>query len=213
MTFHDRLADGWSARYRRGGFARRRRFLETEILAPLPISGRWLDAGCGAGDFTHWLAARGAQARGLDASAAMIAAARVGSPATRFDQGLVEQLTDSAVYDGALCLSVLEYVDDPKTALARLSAAIRPGGHLILSAPRRLSILRMAQKAAHRLSGGRLFAYLASSHNAWGKAELVAALREHGLVVESLREFDPLLPRFLGPLASLWVATCRKAAP
>jgi 2-polyprenyl-3-methyl-5-hydroxy-6-metoxy-1,4-benzoquinol methylase len=213
VTLHDRLADGWSARYRRGGFARRRRFLEAEILAPLPIGGLWLDAGCGAGDFTRWLAAHGAQARGLDGSAGMIAAARLGSPTMSFDQGLVEHLTDNAVYDGILCLSVLEYVDDTKTALARLSAAIRPGGHLILSTPRRLSILRMAQKAAHRLSGERLFTHLASSRNAWGKAELVATLREHALVIESLREFDPLLPRFLGPLASLWVVTCRKAAP
>ena len=213
MALHDRLAEGWSARYRRGGFARRRRFLEAEVLASLPIRGRWLDAGCGAGDFTRWLAGRGAQARGLDASAGMIAAARAGAPTMRFDQGLVEHLTDSAVYDGVLCLSVLEYVDDTGTALARLSAAIKPGGYLILSAPRRLSILRMVQKVIHRLSGGRLFAYLSSSRNAWGKAELLAALSDNGLMSQSVREFDPLLPPVLGPLASLWVVTCRKAAP
>lgn len=213
VALHDRLAAGWSARYRRGGFARRRRFLEVEVLESLPIAGTWLDAGCGAGDFTRWLAAHGAQACGLDASGAMIAAARRSEPSIAFDQGLVESLTDEAAYDGALCLSVLEYLDDPDRALSRLAAALKPGGRLVISAPRRLSLVRAAQRSARALLGRGVFAYLASSRVAWGRTDFVAALEAHGLAIETLRTFDPVLPRPLWPFASLWVATCRRIGP
>lgn len=212
VTLHDQLATGWSARYARGGFARRARFVDREILAAIDVSGLWLDAGCGAGDFTRMLAAKGAQARGIDGSAAMIQAARLAHPAIRFDQGRLEHLEIRSTLDGVVCLSVLEYAEDPEAVLSRLSRALKPGGRLVVSVPNAGSIIRGGQRLVRRVTG-RGFAYLSASHHAWSRDELETLLARHGFEVEASRAFDPILPRFLWLQSSLWFATARKRFP
>ena len=181
IGYHDALAEGWNRRYARGGFKRRADFFTSQVLPTTRIAGEWIDVGCGSGFFSRILASAGANVLGVDGSAPMIAAARAfagAGPTPRYEVTTVEALSSAAgVFDGALLLSVMEYLDDPAASLGVVASLLRPGGTLVLSAPNRHSGLRLAQRSLRALVskfGSRAFPYLASSRNAWSRTELVA---------------------------------------
>jgi 2-polyprenyl-6-hydroxyphenyl methylase/3-demethylubiquinone-9 3-methyltransferase len=221
IAYHDDLAMGWSGRYASGGFGKRADFLKREVLPLLALRGRWIDAGCGSGVFSRILADNGADVLGVDGSSAMIEAARAGrgDPAPRYEVRMIESLErEPGGWDGVLCLSVIEYLDDPVAGLAILTRLLRPGGALVLSAPNRHSGLRRAQSALRALAssvGAKAFDYLESSRNTWSRRELVAFADACGLDVEKILGFDPKLPnaaaRIFSP--SLWVLVGRRRAP
>lgn len=221
IAYHDGLASGWSGRYASGGFRKRADFFDREVLPLLAPRGRWLDVGCGSGVFSRILASRGADVLGVDGSTAMIEAARAGGgePAPRYEVGTIESLeSEAGGCDGVLCLSVIEYLDDPAAGLAVLARLLRPGGALVLSAPNRRSGLRRAQSALRALAssvGAKAFGYLESSRNAWSKRELAAFAEAAGLDVEAILGFDPKLPDALARLASpsLWFLVARRRTP
>ena len=218
IAYHDALASSWSQRYASGGFKRRADFFTGEVLPKARIAGDWIDVGCGSGVFSRLLAGAGANVLGVDGSAAMIAAAKGfgAGPTARYEVGTVEDLSrETGGYDGALLLSVMEYLDDPASSLGAVARVLRPGGTLILSAPNRHSGLRRTQRALRAVGsafGSKAFAYLASSRNAWSRQELTALAASHGLACEALLGFDPVAPRWLWPIVSpsLWFAVCRK---
>lgn len=219
IRYHDTLAAGWTERYASGGFKRRADFFTNEVLPRTGISGEWIDVGCGSGVFSRILAGAGARVLGVDGSAAMIEAARAvpgADRALRYEVRTVESLSQGpGAFDGALFLSVMEYLDDPAASLAAVAALVRPGGTLILSAPNRRSGLRRAQKSLRALgamAGSKAFRYLASSRNAWSRAEIAVLAARCGLSCESVLGFDPVAPRVLWPVVSpsLWFAVCRK---
>ena len=97
-----------------------------------------LDAGCGTGNATLWLAARypASHALGIDADAAEIAACRRAAAArgianARFAVGRIEDIDDDRCFDLIYSIAVLEYIDRPAEAIARLRRALRPGGVLL----------------------------------------------------------------------------------
>jgi len=56
-------------------------------------------------------------------------------------------------FDGIMCSSVLEYVDDPAVTLKEFRRVLCPGGWLAISVPNRVSLLRRGLEAAHRFTG------------------------------------------------------------
>jgi 2-polyprenyl-6-hydroxyphenyl methylase/3-demethylubiquinone-9 3-methyltransferase len=219
IRYHDTLAEGWTQRYANGGFKRRADFFTAEVLAKTRIAGDWIDVGCGSGFFSRIVASAGANVLGVDGSAAMIAAARAfpgAGPQPRYEVTTVEALSrETGVFDGALLLSVMEYLDDPAASLGAVASLLRPGGTLVLSAPNRHSRLRLVQRWLRALAskfGSKAFPYLASSRNAWSRAELAALAEAQGLCCEVILGFDPVAPRPLWPVVSpsLWFAVCVK---
>lgn len=98
-----------------------------------------LDAGCGAGNAALWLAARypASHVLGIDADAAEIAACRRAAAArgianARFAVGRIEDIDDERRFDLIYSIAVLEYIDRPAGAIARLDRVLRPGGILLL---------------------------------------------------------------------------------
>ena len=215
IAYHETLAAGWSDRYSRGGFRRRADFFRSQVLPRLAPSGAWLDVGCGSGVFSRMLAEAGAQVLGLDGAPAMVEAARRATSEAnpRFEVGRVEDVSGlPAVYDGAVCLSVLEYLPDPGATLAALAGRLKPGGRLALSAPNRASTVRTAQRWMRALAGSRAFAYLDSSRHLWTRGELTDLARTAGLEVEAVLGFDPVAPRAFWPVISpsLWFMVARR---
>jgi ubiquinone/menaquinone biosynthesis C-methylase UbiE len=86
-----------------------------ELLEPLAPPARILDVGCGTGHFAAFLAGRGFRVAGVDAETAMLARARARAPALRADARRLP--FRAGAFDGALCVSVLEYAGDPAAVL------------------------------------------------------------------------------------------------
>jgi SAM-dependent methyltransferase len=110
------------------------------MLAMLPsVAGmRVLDAGCGPGIYTEWLAERGATVVGLDVTERMVelARARLGGRATFHVADLGEPLTmlEDGGFDLVLSPLAIDYVRDWHALFAEFRRVLRPGGLLVFSA-------------------------------------------------------------------------------
>jgi len=106
----------------------------------LPPRGTVLDVGCGSGvPISEALIAGGFEVFGIDPSPTLSSAFR-----RRFPQAAVacEAAQESRFFDrefdGAVAIGVLFLLSpvDQRKVLHRISAALKPGGHLLFSAPR-----------------------------------------------------------------------------
>jgi 2-polyprenyl-6-hydroxyphenyl methylase/3-demethylubiquinone-9 3-methyltransferase len=100
---------------------------------------RVLDVGCGGGILSEAMARCGAQVLGIDLAPEVLAVAELHA----LEAGVrVEYAASSAAeiarqraaeFDLVTCMEMLEHVPDPAAIVATLAAAVRPGGHVILS--------------------------------------------------------------------------------
>ena len=99
---------------------------------------RFLDVGCGIGDVACRLAADGVDAIGVDVNPEVIdlatsRAAELGIPASFRVDGLAELGRDDLVdVDAVYARCVLTHQSDPAAGLARMVAATRPGGLVLV---------------------------------------------------------------------------------
>jgi SAM-dependent methyltransferase len=116
---------------------------------------RWLDAGCGAGTYSRWLAARGARVIGVDYSLPSVAKARARvAGATCFLAGDATRLPiRPGSVDGALCFGVTQALSASEAIAIELTAATRPGGEVWIDALNARCMVHLAAEARRRLSG------------------------------------------------------------
>lgn len=104
---------------------------------------RVLDAGCGTGRHTKWLAERGAHVTGVDPSPEMIAIAREKCPQAEFLAGTFEPLpVPDALFDLALNALVLEHLPEVAGPIAELARVVVPGGSIVVSVFHPFFVLR-----------------------------------------------------------------------
>jgi 2-polyprenyl-3-methyl-5-hydroxy-6-metoxy-1,4-benzoquinol methylase len=103
--------------------------------------GRFMDVGCGSGQTVALARLLGWESMGIEIDpVAVRSAQRTGM---NIVEGTYEQLAQfDKQFDCIMCSHVLEHVHDPRDLLAKLKAAIRPGGVLLLVLPNSLSALR-----------------------------------------------------------------------
>ncbi|WP_323095569.1 class I SAM-dependent methyltransferase [Intrasporangium sp. YIM S08009] len=106
------------------------------FAAAVGEGGQVLDAGCGAGRMSRYLADRGVHPRGLDLSSGMVAMARRDHPDLAFDVASLDALpAPDASVDGVLLW--YSVIHTPPSGLHRLLAeavrVCRPGGHLLVA--------------------------------------------------------------------------------
>jgi 2-polyprenyl-6-hydroxyphenyl methylase/3-demethylubiquinone-9 3-methyltransferase len=206
VTYHASLAAGWENRYRKHAFQLRQTVL-MKCLEGRNVSGHlWLDAGCGTGTLSRWLAARGCGVLGIDAASEMIAAAAYAAQAQEYSERLsfvrvstVARIAlNDNLLDGVLCSSVLEYVSDPVACLSEFARVLKPGGLLLVSIPNRNSVVRRAQAACHRLGGfmGQGWAkFMDYSRHEYSSREFEQLLSHTGFTSEKVVTFGSPLPR------------------
>lgn len=107
-------------------------------------AGRILDVGCGSGWSTHWFAAKGFEATGVDLNAGAFEP----PPANRlrFVEGSATDLPFGAgAFDVVASYQCLEHVPDPGKALREMIRVARPGGVVCIVGPNLLSLGQSAQ--------------------------------------------------------------------
>jgi len=188
-----------------------------KVLQPKP-GRRVLDAGCGDGRLLVTLARRDLRVVGVDASAAMLHAARARARAAgqsvrlvRADIGALPFADKS--FDTTITVTVLCFMADSGPALHEMARTVRRGGQLVIGELGRWSSWAVRRRLEGRLRGGP-----------WGVAEFRSApvlkrlLRAAGLVPRRVRGavFYPrsaAAARLLGPLdATLGAITTVGAA-
>lgn len=91
---------------------------------------RILDLGCGDGQLTARIAADGVDVRGVDASAAMVAAAR--ARGITADEATAEQLPfNNATFDAVFSNAVLHWVRGQDAMMAEVHRVLKPGGRFV----------------------------------------------------------------------------------
>ena len=99
-----------------------------KLLGPQP-GEKILDLGCGDGELTLQLLARGAEVVGIDSSPDMVRAARArGVDALLMD---AEQLEFEAEFDGAFSNATIHWIRHPELALEGVARALKPGGRFV----------------------------------------------------------------------------------
>lgn len=137
LVFDESLAEQLEVLYRTRDVLRRRALIREALNAQQ--GERILDIGCGPGFYVAELldeVGPEGSVVGVDASAAMLAVAAHrcgGRPNVAFHEADVHSLpAQDASFDRALCVQVLEYVQNVEPALAEMHRALRPGGRLVV---------------------------------------------------------------------------------
>ncbi len=158
------------------------------LLASLPPGCRVLDAACGTGRHSAWLAERGLEVIGIDASPAMLARARAKVPSGWFELGDLATLplADASV-DAALCALALVHLPDLRPVMAELARVVRPGGRIVVSDVHPF-LVQLGWQAQFLMADGRAGLIRLHPHL---PSDYAAAAVAAGLTIGSLHE--PLL--------------------
>lgn len=128
-------AQAWIVEQGEEGDYGRRAVLDAPMLARIEGRGfaRALDVGCGEGRFCRIMQRLGIRTTGIDPTEALLARARQLDPAGDYRLGHAETMAEEANFD--LVVSYLSLIDIPglETAIARMAAALRPGGTLLIA--------------------------------------------------------------------------------
>lgn len=103
--------------------------LLTELLAGTDQDGLTLDVGCGEGQAMRLL---GGRVVGTDISMTLLGEARSAGPVVC---GRLPDLSwaRTAAFERAVCVGVVEVVDDHRTLLGELARVVRPGGRVVVA--------------------------------------------------------------------------------
>ena len=166
------------------------------LLAELPAGSSVLDAGCGTGRHTAFLAGNGHDVVGIDSSPEMLAIAAAKVPAARFELADLERipLPDRSM-DAAVCGLVLSHARDIRPGVTELARVLRPGGRLVISNPHPFATGILDWRATVIDGNGRLAVIpeYPHAHSEYISAFTAAGLRivgchEPELTVERARE-------------------------
>lgn len=103
------------------------------LLQPRP-EARYLDIGCGSGNYTHALFMQSVLIEGIDISPTMLEKARKKYPYMAFHQGdATELLFADQTYDGAICIMATHHFGDYTKAFDEIYRVLKPGRFVIFT--------------------------------------------------------------------------------
>jgi 2-polyprenyl-6-hydroxyphenyl methylase / 3-demethylubiquinone-9 3-methyltransferase len=162
---------------------------------------RVLDVGCGGGILTEALAAKGANATGMDLATAALDVARAHAQKSGLSidyractaEDLATQ--EPASFDVVCCLEMLEHVPDPSSVVRACAQLVKPGGDVVFSTinrnPKSFALAIVAAEYVARLIPRGTHEYAKFIR----PSELSAWCRAAGLEPIALRglRYNPLL--------------------
>jgi SAM-dependent methyltransferase len=129
-----------------------------EFAAPFCRGGDVLDAGCGVGYGSAFLAGVARRVVGVDRDEQAIAYARerYARPNVEFRVGAVERLDlGDASFDAVCAFETIEHLDDVDAFLAEAARVLRPGGAFLVSTPRAEETTASPENPFHRMELSR----------------------------------------------------------
>jgi trans-aconitate methyltransferase len=160
-----------------------------DLLDPQP-GERIIDLGCGTGTFTAEIAERGAEVLGIDGSPEMISQATAQHAGLSFAVGDAYEFSTTEPYDAVASNAALHWMTrDPDAVIARVHAALRPGGRFVgeLGGAGNCAELIVAMQTAWRVFG------LGEPELPWyfpSPAEYATRLEEGGFTLRLLEHAD-----------------------
>lgn len=128
----------------------RRGLLEAILQRFAPHAAHLLDAGCGVGSNGAVLRRYASQVSGLDTSPEALAYCR----AKGYDNLICASLEDGLgtdIYDGIICLDVLEHITDDARAVAALQQGLKGGGIGVMAVPAHAYLWNDNDRFSHHL--------------------------------------------------------------
>jgi SAM-dependent methyltransferase len=96
----------------------------------------FIDCGCGIGRNSHWAMADGARGGiALDLDDRSLAAARANlkpHPTIEVRRESIYEIAEENAADIAFSIGVIHHLDNPDAAIARMTRAVKPGGHVLI---------------------------------------------------------------------------------
>lgn len=111
--------------------------LVEKILSSLTIKSdyRYLDLGCGSGNYTHALYEKGLQIEGLDASEAMLDKARAKHSQIKWHKGDARMLPfENNSFNGVTCIWATHHFQDLSTCFNEVHRVLKHGTFVMLTA-------------------------------------------------------------------------------
>jgi SAM-dependent methyltransferase len=113
------------------------RFLFDDWIAPLTLEDLRgqdvLEAGCGGGQHTAFMAPVARSVTAVDLNTADLARERNrGHPNVRFIMGDIAAMDLGRQFDAVLCIGVIHHTDDPDAAFENLYRHCKPGGRVVI---------------------------------------------------------------------------------
>ncbi|KDE58180.1 methyltransferase type 11 [Halostagnicola sp. A56] len=158
-----------------------------EWLDPEP-DDRVLDVGCGTGQLTAKIAARGADVVGIDHSEAMIERARSSHSNCSFVRADATEFDPDEPFDAVFSNAALHWISEQDAVLESIRNALRPGGRFVaeLGGANNVRLITDALETELRARGYE-------TANPWyfpSIGEYAPRLEAHGFEVRSARLFD-----------------------
>jgi len=122
------------------------------LLAPQP-GERIVDLGCGTGPLTAKIAEAGAEVLGLDLSPQMVAQASASFPKLRFAVADATSFSVPEPVDAVFSNATLHWVQPPQAAVARIAAALKPGGRFVAEFGGQGCVQAIVEATNHSLDG------------------------------------------------------------
>ncbi|MCM3885104.1 bifunctional 2-polyprenyl-6-hydroxyphenol methylase/3-demethylubiquinol 3-O-methyltransferase UbiG [Frankia sp. R82] len=174
-AFWDDLWDAQPVDYRRARTGHLPLHLRRAVRRHLRPGGRVLEAGCGPGEFSVAMAARGFTADAVDWAPRTVARLRAAAPRLRVWQGDVRALeVPDGSYDAVYSPGVCEHFEaGPADVLRETFRVLRPGGVALVSTPCFSPLLRGLGRAATSPAGpfdGAVRAVVGGSADAGGSS-------------------------------------------
>jgi trans-aconitate methyltransferase len=165
------------------------------VLLEPQAGERILDLGCGTGHLTAQIAARGAEALGIDSSVEMIEEARKNYPALEFSAGDARNFSLDRPVDAVFSNAALHWIRPADRVACCIFKALKPGGRFVVEFGGKGNIQRVVD--AFNGSLNALNVKLEKDPNPWyfpSIGEYSSLLEQQGFDVTDAVLFDRLTP-------------------